>query len=365
MKKNLFTILTLITISLSSFAAATPIISIAKIESSKEVIHSSDAGGKITGIYYDNGDYVKKGTVIMTIQNDQVSASFEQAENQYLIAKASYEKTKKFSKDQQMLNLERAEKTLTASKMSLQKAQNGTKQDQIDQLKLNVETTKINFETNKKTFDKNQILYNNKSISEQTYLQIKTQYETSENSYKSAQKSLSLAQKGTDDEDLKTLKASVTEAQESYNVTKKMIDQQIWNYDIKATESAMNSAKAAYNLAIQKNGELSVKAECNGFIVGLDVVEGNKTVSGKTLFSVINVDTMIVKVGVPEKSIATFNKNSKVDIFVSALNKHFSGIIATISPRANEKTKKFEVKIKLKNDSHLLREGMHGEVKIN
>ena len=364
MKKTILLML-LMVFSLQSFAQSNKIVTIAKIESAAEVVHSSDLGGKITGIYFGNGDYVKKGTVIMTLDNSQVKAAFEQSSNQYLATQTTYDKTKKYSKDQQMLNLERAEKALTAAKMSLQKAQKGTKAEQLDQLKLSVDTAKLNYETNKKTFDKNQNLYSTKAISEQQFLQIKAQYESSENAYLGAQKSLSLAQKGADEEDLKTLKATVKEAQESYNITQKMIDGQIWNYDIKATESQMNGAKAAYDFAKTKYDELSVRAEVSGYVVGLDTVEGNKATPGKQLFSLINADSMVVKIGIDEKYIATFNKNSKVDIFVAALNKHFTGNIQTINPKANDKTKKFDVKIKVNDPSHVLKDGMHGQVTIN
>lgn len=363
MKKGLMLIFAVV-FSLQSFAAQ-KIVTIAKIESSQEVIHSSDLGGKILNIYYQNGDFVKKGQVIMTLDNAQVKAAYDQSQGQYLATQSNFDKTKKFSKDQQILNLERAEKNLTAAKMSLQKAQKGTKAEQLDQLKLNVDTTKTNYETNKKTYEKNKTLYSTKAISEQQFLQVKTQFETSENAYLSAQKALTLAEKGADEEDIKTLKASVVEAQENYDITKKMIDQQIWNYDIKTTESSMNSAKAAYDYAKTRFDELSVKAETTGYITGLDIVQGNKAVPGKQLFSIINADSMVVKIGVDEKYIADFNKNSKVDIFVTVLNKHFVGKIESISPKANEKTKKFDVKIKVVDTSHILKDGMHGQVTIN
>ena len=86
MKNKIIYILSLMILSLTTFAAANnnSVVTIAKIEGSNAVVHSSDAGGKITNVYYQNGDFVKKGTVIMTVQNDQVSTYMKQMENQYL-----------------------------------------------------------------------------------------------------------------------------------------------------------------------------------------------------------------------------------------------------------------------------------------
>ena len=366
MKNKIIYILSLMILSLTTFAAANnnSVVTIAKIEGSNAVVHSSDAGGKITNVYYQNGDFVKKGTVIMTVQNDQVSTYMKQMEHQYLMTKANYDKTQKFSKDQQLLNLEKAKKSLVTSKMNLQKAQNGTKVEQIDQLKYNVETSKSNYDTLKKNYEKNKVLYTNKSISEQAYLQIKTQYESAENSYKSSKKAFTLAEKGADIEDINSLKAAVNEAQTTYNITQNMINQQIWNYDINAAAASMNSAQEAYKLAKKKNGELGVIAEVSGIISGLDIEVGNKVTSGKSLFSVSNIGTMQLKASLEEKNIGSIAKNSTVDIYVPTLKKHFTGTIDNISPVANPKTKKFEVKIKVNNNSQTLREGMFAQVSI-
>ena len=160
------------------------------------------------------------------------------------------------------------------------------------------------------------------------------------------------------------MKAAVNEAQTTYNITQNMINQQIWNYDINAAAASMNSAQEAYKLAKKKNGELGVIAEVSGIISGLDIEVGNKVTSGKSLFSVSNIGTMQLKASLEEKNIGSIAKNSTVDIYVPTLKKHFTGTIDNISPVANPKTKKFEVKIKVNNNSQTLREGMFAQVSI-
>ncbi|MBN1469315.1 MAG: efflux RND transporter periplasmic adaptor subunit [Fusobacteriaceae bacterium] len=361
--KNIVVLMVLFIFSINSFATNS-VVTIAKIEGAKSVEHSSDEGGKIVKIYHQNGDVVKKGDVILTIQNDTVSSYLKQAESQYLMAKSNFDKTKKFSKDQQMLNLKRAEKNLIAAKMNLQKSQNGTKQEQIDQIKFNLEASKYNYETLKKNYDKNKALYQKNSISEQSFLQIENQYKAAENSYKSSQKSLELAQKGSDIEDIKSLKASVDEAQVTYNITNNMINQQIWNYDINVAQQSMNSAKAVYDLAKIKSGNLAVVAECSGVLSGLKLDEGNKVTSGKTIFSVMDTGTMQVKALISAKEIGNVKKNATVDIFVAVLNKHFTGYVYNIGQVADSKTKKYEVKIRITNSTKDLKEGMFGKITI-
>lgn len=344
--------------------ATKTIVDISRVESSKEIVHSSDTGGKIKKIHFDTGAYIKRGSIVVEIQNEQIEAAYRQSESQYETAKINYEKAKEFAKDQQMLNLEKAERTLTTAKMSLAKAQKGTKQEQLDQLKLNVDTAKTNFETAKKNFDKNQLMYNDKLISEQIYLQVKSQYEGFENTYKGAEKALELAKKGTDDEDIKSLEAAIKEAEANYSYAKKVVDKEFWQYDINTAEAAMNSAKAAYDFAKTRYDDLKVKSEYSGLITAMDIEEGNKVLPGRALFTVSDNDTMILRVGVPEKNITSIKKNGKADVFIDTINKTYKGVIESINPIGDEKTKKFEVKVKINNSSHTAKDGMHGEVTV-
>ena len=338
---------------------------ISRVESSKEIVHSSDTGGKIIKINYNTGRYVKKGDIIIELENEQVEAGYLQAQSQYESAKIAYERTKEFAKDQQVLNLEKAERAVVAANMALEKAKKGTKQEQLDQLKLNIDTAKTNYETIKKTYDKNLLMYNDKLISEQSFLQIKAQYESAENGYKSAEKAYELALKGADEEDINSLAAALKEAKANYEYTKKTVEKEYWNYDIRNSEAVMNSAKAQYNFAKKRFDDLKVRAEYTGMITQNDLEEGDKVSPGKPLFSIIDNDTMILRVGVEEKNITLIKKNGKADVLINTLNKKYKGVVDSINPIGDEKSKKFEVKVRIKNDGHAVKDGMHGEVTIN
>lgn len=340
------------------------IVEISRIESSKVIIHSSDTGGKLKKVYYESGEYVKKGSIVAELENEQVEASFLQAQSQYELTIVNYEKAKEFGRDQQVLNLEKAEGAVTRAKMALEKAKKGVKEEQLEQMRLNINTAKTNYDTVKNNYDKNTVMFNDKLISEQVYLQVKSQYETAENTLKSAQKAYELALKGADEEDIKSLEAVVKEAEANYSFTKKSFEKEYWLYDIRSAEAAMNSAKAQMELAKKKYEDLKVKAEYSGMVTSMNLEPGEKITPGKPMFSIVDNNIMILNVWVEEKNIGFIKKNGKADVFVSTLNKSYKGQIDVVNPIADEKSKKFEVKVKIKNESHQIKDGMHGEVNI-
>jgi RND family efflux transporter MFP subunit len=59
-----------------------------------EVTHVTDTGGDATKINYQNGDYVKKGEVIMVLQDTDTKAAYLESMGEYMKAKSDYETSK-------------------------------------------------------------------------------------------------------------------------------------------------------------------------------------------------------------------------------------------------------------------------------
>lgn len=336
-----------------------------EFEPFKEVTQVSESGGDLKTVYVINGKWVKEGDKIMEIQNDQLEAQYQQAKAQYSAAKATYERAKKLAEDQTRNSLVKADRAQVSAKMALDKAKKGTKQEQKDQLTYSInsaksayETAKLNYENYKKLFDKN-------LISEQQFMQIKMQFEASENAFNSAQKQLDLANKGTDDEDVKIMEAAVKDAEDSYKITKKMVDEEMWRYDIQGVESTMDTAKANLDLIEKKYKELTVYAKISGVITNLEVKEKNKIAPGTQLFTIVNNDDMIIRVGLNEREVIGVEKFNKSTVFSEALDGYFDGSVYEINPVADKRTRKYDVKVKIKNSDHSLKKGMFGSVTIN
>lgn len=336
----------------------------AAIDAFKEVEHFTETGGDVKNVLVTNGKWVKEGDKIIEFTNDQIEMQYNQSNAQFLSAKAQYERTKKFAKDQVENNLIKAERAMISAKMALQKAKAGTKKEQIDQLNIQVDNAKAGVDTIKLTYENNKKLYEKNLISEQQYLQVKNQYDSAENGYKAAQKNLEIAKKGADDEDIKTLEAAVKDAEDSFKMTKKMKDEETWKYDIQAAESAYLSAESAMKMAEKRFNDLTVTARIAGVVGNLEIEEQNKVPAGTPLFTIMNNDDMTITVGLNEKEIVGVQKYNKAEIYVEAVEGYYNGSVYEINPIADSKTRKFDVKIKIKNNEHLLKKGMYGTAAV-
>ena len=66
-----------------------------EIDASDEVNVTSDTGGDIVSVEKINGQWVKKGEVIVRLSNDQIEATYKRAEAAFLASSSAYAKNKK------------------------------------------------------------------------------------------------------------------------------------------------------------------------------------------------------------------------------------------------------------------------------
>ncbi|OQY10190.1 MAG: hypothetical protein B6I28_01470 [Fusobacteriia bacterium 4572_132] len=337
----------------------------AEIQPFKEVVHITETGGDVEKIYVINGRWVKEGEKIVKLENKQIESIYMQAKASYINAKSNYERAKKFSKDQTENQLSQAKMAKTMIKMQLKKAVDGAKTEEIAQVEYSVESAKKNYEVMTKNYEKNKRLYEKKLISESSFLEIENAYKNAETTYKTAQKSLELIKLGADDEDITILKSQLENAEDNYNLAKKMVDEEAWKYDIQGAESGYLQAKANYELAKKNYDELTLIAKISGIVINLDLKEKNKVNPGTEIFTIVNNDDMIMTVGISEKNIEGIQKFNNAKVFIEAVSETYEGVVYEINPAADKETKKFDIKLKINNKGHKIKKGMYAKAIID
>jgi len=170
------------------------------------------------------------------------------------------------------------------------------------------------------------------------------------------------------------------------------INKELILLDIEQAELNMEKAKAEYNawkkigensdddqLKIQtglKDAEIQlqklnldlkktiIKMPFDGIITNLNISIGEQTSNGKELFSVFDLEEIIIRVKVLESEISRINQEAKTTIqFPSIQGKLFEGKVESISPTINNETRTCEIIIKLINDGKI-KDGMFAEIKI-
>ena len=108
-----------------------------------------------------------------------------------------------------------------------------------------------------------------------------------------------------------------------------------------------------------------VEAPIDG-IVGNVYIDFGTTVSPQTpICSVVNMDTVAVKVNIVERDLPRVKKGQSAQVSVDAYGDGtFKGVIDRVSPVVDLASRTALVEIKISNDDHRLRPGMFARIKI-
>lgn len=208
---------------------------------------------------------------------------------------------------------------------------------------------------------------------------------------------------GTRQEDIDRAKAEMEEARALYEKWQKELErieglrsrgsaaQKEYNDAVGETAAArerLNRAKAAYQLAVagpRKEviaaarfaveaerlavaklqydfDQCSIEAPFTGYVTAKHAEVGEWINAGGPVVELIDLETVLVRVDVPESAIAGAHaakaSQAPVTIMVEALGETLRGVVEHVIPQADEKARTFPVELKLDNRSQELKSGM-------
>jgi membrane fusion protein (multidrug efflux system) len=137
----------------------------------------------------------------------------------------------------------------------------------------------------------------------------------------------------------------------------------------------LEASKASWDLARLQLSYCDIRSPIDGTVTQrLDVVKVGNTVTpvggviesaDSSLFVVEDLDTLILRVNVPERELAKLSVGQPAELTFDAVpNRAFKGEISLISPYVNANTATFAVRIRVTKTEGLLRPGMFARVAI-
>jgi RND family efflux transporter MFP subunit len=162
--------------------------------------------------------------------------------------------------------------------------------------------------------------------------------------------------------------AKYEQAKDAYNRLKSVHDQGSLP-EIKWVEMESNMEQAKSSLELSKNNldKCNMRAPVDG-IVGRRNISPGQSALGASLapIEIVQIETVLVKISVPENEIGKIIKGQKAAFLVSALEgKQFEGLVVNVSPVADVISRTYTVKISVKNLKYELKPGMVCDVTLN
>lgn len=107
----------------------------------------------------------------------------------------------------------------------------------------------------------------------------------------------------------------------------------------------------------------NIKAPFNGYITKEHSQVGEWLDSGDDVVELIDIDTVQIKVDMPEKYVHMVKKGDEAILTFNSLpGKDFKGEIVSIVPQADQSSRAFPVKINLENKAHVIKSSMSARV---
>lgn len=294
-----------------------------EIQAKEFVDIQSEVTGIITEIYVKEGDNVKVGDLLLTIDPTQAKTEVEIAKAQLQVALAEAKSQEMQIKLSQSI-LDRDKKSLSLEQTHLEQA--------ISKLK------KI-----EKSFTRRKELLEDGLISAEEFENLQTELDLTKEEVKSAEKRVS------------QMESQVKSSELSIEQMK---------IQLQAALSRVDSAKA--NLAQAENllNKTKIYAPINGVILLLNVDKGERAVPGiqsspqATLMRIANMSLLEAVVKVDETDVVNLALGNEAKIVVDALpEKTLKGNIIEISNSPINEEKEFKVTIKLEDYPNILKPG--------
>ena len=161
--------------------------------------------------------------------------------------------------------------------------------------------------------------------------------------------------------DFHKFETAYLESQQRYDMAR----QGTRNEEKQATTGQAHAANAQLSEAKKHLSDCKLSAPISGFIGMRHVDVGNTVEAGTPVFSVLDLDPVKVRVGIPEAEIGLVHEGARAVVTIPSLdNQRFEGKVEAVGVSADSVSRTFTTKIAIPNPTHVLRAGMISESRV-
>lgn len=296
-----------------------------------EVDLNSEISATVKSAFVDEGSSVKKGDKIFQIDDTSLLIKLNQAKAQLNAAKADFDEVSNGSRSEEI-------KKSQANLESIDALLGGAKSE--------YEYVLDNYNDLKSLYDQDAVSKKELDGAKTSMDKAYSNFQNVQKQHESAKSSLDLVLSGSTNERIKKAKAQV------------------------------DTMKANVDLANYQLSKSTIYSPINGVVQNINYDEGELVLNGANVANIIDLTDRWVKIYIPQKQLNKVSLNQEVNIEADYLSdKNLTGKIVYISSEAeftpkNVESKEskeemvFELKVKIEDDSNLLKPGMLVDVEL-
>ncbi|KZE52790.1 multidrug transporter [Brevibacillus parabrevis] len=343
-----------------------------------EVDLSFKMGGSIEQIAFKEGDEVKAGQLVATLNNEELLAKKEQAEAAYRLAQVKLDQAKKgvsLTDSSSDAQVDQAQAVVSSAQAQLAANKNGARAEEISQLKAKLQAAQTSNQIAASNLERMNKLLKEGAVPQVKVEEAQMQAEKASAELKAADEQLKMATTGARREQVDAAQAQLDQAKAAYKQAVAARGQVgLKELDVKSAEAGVLQAKGALAEIEAYLNNTKLVAPMDGVVKSVAVQKGELVAQGFTVLTIQAKSDNYVKLYVNEYTLGQIKTGDTVKLYVPALKREVEAKIATIAPAADFAVKKatqelgdrdirsFQVKLFLADSE--LRPGLTVEWKI-
>lgn len=336
--------------------------------------------GKLVELNVDEGDSVKKGTILARVdreqllrQRDRATAALASAESQLVQLHTAID----YQRETLQGQIDQRQAEVTQAEARLRALLAGSRTQEIERARAAADGARTEHERAKKDWERAQTLYENEDISTAQYDQFRTRYESAAASLKQAEEQLALVAEGPRKEDIEAARGVVAQARAGLRLAEAL------RLELKRKEQELETRRAEIERARADVAIIESQLEDT---VAMSPVDGVVLVKAAELGEVLAPGTAVITVGdldhpwlrgyINERDLGRVKLGARVKVATDSFpGKEYEGRVSFISSEAEFTPKQiqtpeervklvYRIKIDISNPQRELKSNMPADAEI-
>lgn len=309
-----------------------------------EVDLSFKMGGSIEQLSLKEGDEVKAGQVVATLNSAEILAKKEQAEAAYKLSLVKLDQAKKgvsVTDNSSNAQVDQAKAAVSSAQAQLDANKNGARSEEITQLKAKLQAAQTSNQIAATNLERMKKLMAEGAVPQVKVEEAQMQADKAQAEFKAAEEQLKMAQTGSRKEQVDAAQAQLDQAKAAYNQAVAGRGQVgLKELDVKSAEANVMQAKGALAEMEAYVYNTKLSAPVDGIVKAVAVQKGELVSQGFTVLTIQTKSDNYVKFYVNEYMLANVKTGDQVKLFVPALNREVDAKVVTVAPAADFAVKK-------------------------
>lgn len=336
---------------------------------SYEIRIGSRVGGRVQEVLVDEGDTVKKGDVLVTLEPFDLQERRAEAAAELAARTAEYERLKAGFRTEEIEQAKALHDRLAAQ---LAELEHGPRQQEIAAAEARVRLADSELQLAREQLARTERLIARNAATQEEYDEDATNLRVARSTLEVRQEELALLREGTRQEQIDAAKAQLEEARQAW-----LLRQHGYRAEeVAQAEAAVRAAQAALEAIDQQVGELTITAPVDAVVEAVDLQPGDLVSPNAPVLSLMETSRMWVRAYVPENRL-NLEVGQELPVTVDSFpGDRFRGHVSFVSRQAEftpsnvqtpeERSKQvFRIRVTLDEGLDRLRPGMSADVWLN